>query len=353
MKKILIDGRLLSNKPTGISRYTGEIIQALTAYYGRENVFVLADTRYLNLSNYNTISTRLKPYNPVHYLLFSFFIYRQNFSVYYSTFYSGIYFKKRKKKQVLTVHDLMFRRISNYFSHYKIINSLYKIFFTFIVKSSLHSSDLVISVSTTTKNDLLEYFKTDSVVIGEGVIYLDEKPPSSLNILDQLKIKKEKYFLYVGNFRKQKNVPFLIEAFTLSKTPYQLVLVGESKFTPSINTNIILTGILEDCDIQTLYKNCLAFVMPSLYEGFGLPILEAYSAGARILSSNQGALAEFHHLGIHYFSPFNLGELVSLIQDIDNLSKPTENEIELARKVYCWKNQTDKINTFVGSLISR
>ena len=352
MRKILIDGRLLSNKPTGISRYTEEVIHSLIEQYGREDIFVIVDTKYSNINNYNIIPTILKPYNPLHFLLFSFYIYKQKFSVYYSTFYSGIYFKTRKTKQILTVHDLMYLRIENYFSTSSIRNNLNKILLNFIVKSSLRSGNLIISVSKTTKSDLLEYFKKDSIVIGEGINYLNEKP-SSTNIFDKLQIQKGKYFLYIGNFRRQKNIPFLIEAFNLSKTPYQLLLVGNGIFQKNKNENVIYAGMLEDHEIQNLYKNCLAFIMPSLYEGFGLPILEAYNAGARVLSSNQGALAEFQDLNINYFSPFKINELVSLLQNIDNLPKPTESEINLARIAYSWKNQNIKIIDSIESLINR
>lgn len=353
MNRILIDGRLLSNKPTGISRYTNEIIHALAEHFGHEKIYVLVNSEYANVSNYQIIRTQLKPYNPIHYLLFSFFVYRQNFSIYYSTFYSGLFFKVKGRKQVITVHDLIYLKIKNYFSPSAFINKLYRNLFSFIVKSSLHSSNLIISVSKSTQSDLLNYFNTDSTVIGEGVNYLDDRLSPTSGILDQLKIKKDNYFLYVGNFRKQKNIPFLIDAFILGNTPYQLVLVGSGNFLQNENKSIIFAGVLEDHEIQILYKNCLAFVMPSFYEGFGMPILEAYTAGARVISSNQGALAEFQHLGITYFSPFNLSELVFLLQNIGNLPKPTENEIDLARKKYSWESQTNQIIDHIESLVSR
>lgn len=352
MKKILIDGRLLSNKPTGISRYTNEIIKALIERYDRNNIIVIVDAKYININRYKIIPTRLKPYNPLHYLLFSFFIYRQDFSIYYSTFYSGIFFKDRNKKQILTVHDLMYLRIANYFSTSTFWNSLNKFLLNSIIKSGLRSSNLVISVSKTTKNDLLEYFNTESIVIGEGINYLNEKASATIDLFDRLKIQKEKYFLYVGNFRRQKNIPFLIDAYIRSNTPFPLVLVGDSNFKKNITKNIILTGVLEDNEIQNLYKNCLAFVMPSFYEGFGLPILEAYNAGARILCSNQGALAEFCNLRINYFSPFNQNELVCLLRNIENIPKPTENEIHLATKNYSWGKITEQVIESIESILN-
>jgi glycosyltransferase involved in cell wall biosynthesis len=244
----------------------------------------------------------------------------------------------------------MYLRIKNYFSPSAFRNKLFKNLLNFIVKSSLHSSNLIISVSKSTQSDLLNYFKTDSTVIGEGVNYLGDRLSTTSGVLDQLKIKKNNYFLYVGNFRKQKNIPFLIDAFILSNTPYQLVLVGSGNFLQNENKSIIFAGVLEDHEIQILYKNCLAFVMPSFYEGFGMPILEAYTTGARVISSNQGALAEFQHLGITYFSPFNLSELVFLLQNIGDLPKPTKIEIDQVRKKYSWKNQTDQIIGCIESL---
>ena len=350
MSKILIDGRLLSNHPTGISKYTKEVINSFVEYFGRENIYVLVNDKYEKKTDFQTIITKLSPYNPLHYLFFTFFIYKQDFSIYYSTFYSGIFFTGKGKKQIITVHDLMYLRIQNYFSNSNVKNTIYKTIFNLMVKSSLRASNLTISVSETTRSDLKKYFKTDSIVIGEGVNNPEGKPNLEENIFEKLHIEKEKYFLYVGNFRKQKNTDFLIDAFIKSKTSFQLLMVGNSEFMENENKNIIFAGILNDQQVHLLYSNCLAFVMPSLYEGFGLPILEAYCAGARVLSSNQGALAEFRNLNIRYFNPTLPNELIYQLNNIGNLPRPTEFEIELVRKSYSWRNQTYKIISFVESL---
>ena len=134
--KIIVDGRLLSNKPTGISRYTKELIYGLSEHFGKENVWIVVNPGYFNVESYNIIRTRLKPYNPFHYLLFSIFINFQNYSLYYSPFYSGLYFKFRKRKQMVTVHDLMYLRIKDYFSA-----SVFKIQYTISFLISL--SDLL------------------------------------------------------------------------------------------------------------------------------------------------------------------------------------------------------------------
>lgn len=372
-KKILIDGRLLSDHPTGISRYTEQLIKAFRKKYGNEEVSVIVNREYAGAAGCHLIYTKYKPYHPLHFLFFSFFVNRLNYSIYYSPFYSGIWFKKDKRKQVITVHDLMYRRIRNYFSENSLKNGISKFVFNLLVRSTLRVSNLVISVSETTRKDLGELFDRDSVVIGEGVNQLlkkrggesekgeDEK--GGLHDCTKARLNdacKSGYFLYVGNFRKQKNVDFLVEAYLKSDTPCWLVLAGFPPshllpFSPSpLHANkIIFTGALEDQEINYLYKNCVAFVLPSFYEGFGLPVLEAYCAGARVFSSNAGALKEFNHLNIHYFSPDKKDQLISLFERADQLSKPTEGEIKRARAVYCWEKQTDSIIEQVENLMEK
>lgn len=343
MTQILIDGRLLSDNPTGISRYTQEIIKALLERYGQLNITVLVSENLTYKPDCPVITTKLKPYNPLHFILFPFFINRLEFSIYYSTFYSGLYFLKAGRKQILTVHDLMYLRIEKYFSNSALWNWLSKALMNAIVRLSLRASDLVISVSQTTQNDVKEFFHQDSVVIGEGVNQLEERPDEADQALKKWNLEKEKFFLYVGNYRKQKNSDFLLEAFVRSNSPHQLVMVGASEKIKSQKPNIIFTGVLKDHEIQTLYKNCLTFVLPSLYEGFGLSILEAYTAGARVFTSNRGALKEFGDLRIKYFSPDNLDELVQLLQDAENSPRQNNSDIVHVQQKYSWKKQTDQL----------
>lgn len=343
MTKILIDGRRLSDNPTGLSRYTREIIEALSAEYGKENISVLVNEDLRNKPDCQVITTKLKPFNPLHFLRLPFRLNRLDFTLYYATFYSGLYYFKGKRKQIFTVHDLMYLRIENYFSNNNIRNWFSKFLMNSIVRLSLRASSLVISVSETTRNDLKEFFGQESTVIGEGVNQLEENPTNKGSLLNKLQLEKEKYFLYVGNFRKQKNTGFLVEAFLKSNSTDKLVMVGNSEQPSNRHNNIVFTGILPDSEIQTLYQNALAFVLPSLYEGFGLPILEAYAAGTRVFSSYRGALKEFKEMKISYFSIENTDELVALLQNAGNIPKQTESDIDLVKEKYSWKKQTNKI----------
>jgi glycosyltransferase involved in cell wall biosynthesis len=351
--KIVIDGRLLSDHPTGISRYSHQLIQAFIKKFGNEKVYVIVNQEYSCLEDYNFIICRFKPYNPIHFIFFSYFVNKLHCTLYYSPFYSGIYYKSKTRKQAVTIHDLMYLKIDRYFSEASVINGISKFIFSLLVRFTLKSTDLVISVSETTRKDLLENFRINSVVVGEGVNQLIRNP-KTVTPGKMASLLEVPYFLYIGNFRKQKNVDFLLKAYYDSQSDYRLVLVGDhqNKIVAADPHKVIFTGPLSDQEIQNLYEKCVAFVMPSLYEGFGLPILEAYCAGARVLASNQGALKEFDKLNIHYFSPCNLNELSSLLRNADQLAKPTEQQIKYARESYSWQSQTNKLVTNVEKLFA-
>lgn len=351
MKKIIVDGRLLSNSPTGISRYSVEVINSLIAYYGYNDILVIVLKGYENKHKYPIIETKLKPYNLFHFLLFPFFINKLDYKLYYSMFYSGIWQVKKTSKQIITVHDLMYLIIPNYFSKFNLFNKFLKKIFSFIVKNSIRASSAIISVSKTTHNDIMVFFNKKSYVIGEGINYLADDMNKDQKILYDYKLKKDKFFLYVGNFRKQKNINFLINSYLKSKMLIPLVMVGNRHKVVSNNKNIVYLGIRSDIEIVNLYKNCAAFILPSLYEGFGLPILEAYNYGARIFSSSAGALKEFSSLDIQYFDPHNSDELIRLLNNYSDYPRPSVEQINLLRDKYSWSKKTQEIIKITNKFI--
>jgi len=109
--------------------------------------------------------------------------------------------------------------------------------------------------------------------------------------------------------------------------------------------NIINIASVLDKELEVLYDNCKAFVFPSLYEGFGLPIIEAISRGCIVLSSNAGSLAEFEFKSVNYFNPKNLQQLVTLIDNIDSFYFYKEDRQLLLK--YDWKIILDEYQTYL------
>lgn len=334
--KILIDGRLLSTKPTGISRVTLELIKSYETYYGKENVNVICNSSKFS-NEFNVIITNLKPFNIFHFLKFYFFLKSLNPYIYHSPFYSGSLLKIKKTIIILNVNDLMFYKIKGFFSTNKLINFTAKVYYMLLVWLSLRSSNFILSISKTTRKDLMKIFRLDSMVINLGIINNNHSNTEVFedNFLKKNNLVKNSYFLYVGNNRPHKNINFLIEAYKASNTSLKLLLVGFKDDGLINQHNIINIASVLDKELEVLYDNCKAFVFPSLYEGFGLPIIEAISRGCIVLSSNAGSLAEFEFKSVKYFNPQNLEQLVTLIENIGSFSFYKE-DIQLLSK-YDWK----------------
>lgn len=336
--KVLLDGRLIDNNATGISRYSLEIIKIYQEIYGYDNVFVIVNTE-LNSKPFKFFETKLKPFSILGIIKMYNFIKKIDVEVYHSLFYSNSLRKDRNKIYITTVHDLMYNVVPNFFSTNKFTNFLKKKYFDVIVGKSIKNSDYIISVSETTKQDVLNIFSKESYVVPEGVNVIKAKDSS---ILEQNSLIKDEYFLYVGNSRNHKNLDFLQLNFLKSNTDKKLVICGNSNNLNKKNTNkIIYLGFVNDNDLSTLYKNCSAFIFPSLYEGFGLPILEALHFNSKIFSSTGGALKEFPETVVNYFHPTKGKSLIDLIEVVESI-KIDAFERDKVLKYYSWNN-TKKI----------
>lgn len=328
--KILLDGRLLSDKPTGISRYSRELIKIYQAYYGYENVEVIINED-LKEKSFKYIKTELKPFNLIHFFKFHKFLKGINANIYHSLYYSNSFFKDKTKIYITTVHDLMYKLVPEFFSKNKLKNLLAIKYYDFIVKKTLNNSEYIISVSNTTKNDVQKIFNKKSIFVPEGINELKEKEKEISVLLNK------KYLLYIGNSRPHKNLDFLCQTFEELETDKFLVLIGTKKDYTNLEKKILSLGFLEDCEIKWAYINAECFIFPSLYEGFGLPILEALDNGCKVISSNAGALKEFAIDSIQYFNSQNKQELKNCILNIDNQSFD-KNEVKKLLSFYNWKN---------------
>ncbi len=339
---ILIDGRLISKKPTGISRYSLELLNSYVERYGSNNITILLNED-IDVQCHK-LFTKLKPYNLFHFLLFPFLIKFSNYNLFHCPFYVGPFLKtSRSIKIVLTIHDLMFTLVPGFFSSNKLLNNLGRIYYWILVRLSLNASELLVSVSNTTQQDLNRIFNKTSLVIPEGLNIQPQKDNSHNTELN-FKLGSD-YFLYVGNNRPHKNVDFLIDVFMEYSGCFKLVIVGHENLSNVDNHKIIYLTDVSDEELCSLYQNCKAYILPSKYEGFGLPILEAISNKAIIFSSNLGALKEFPFHSVKYFDPNNRNELLHLMQNVENY-KFFDEDLRLL-KLYDWKTNFNLFHDYI------
>jgi glycosyltransferase involved in cell wall biosynthesis len=229
-------------------------------------------------------------------------------------------------KCVVTFHDLAIYKFSNCFPAVKTARD--KAVYGLMVKKA----DKIISVSNSTKKDLTEMFKVPEEkikVIWSGLDkrFFEEPPLDAGKILAKYEINK-KYILFLGTLEPLKNITRLLEAFAIfkenckkqfKKFDYQLVLAGKrgwlSQQFPQmakdhgIAKDIVFTGYIIGDELVPLFKNAEFFVLPSLYEGFGTTVLEAFAAGTPAIVSRVSSLPEIADDAAYYINPMDKNEI--------------------------------------------
>lgn len=236
---------------------------------------------------------------------------------------------------IVTIHDLAYF----YYPDEFLKKDLFKL--KNWTKYSVDHAKQVIAVSENTKKDLMKFYQVPPNKI--TVVYngfekktVGETPWSKVS--STFNLQKEKYILYVGTLQPRKNVPVLIEAFTKFHKENQnmkLVIVGKKGWLydsifdkaqkSGLTDQIIFSNYLPDEDVVTLYKNAYCFVLPSLYEGFGVPLLEAMSYSCPVISSFTSSLAEVGGDACVYFDPEKPHGLVEDLESLKN--KKLRNEL--------------------------
>ena len=236
--------------------------------------------------------------------------------VHYTNFNSPIFF--RGVKSVVTIHDLTLWFFPGRKKHSPLIRAGYK----YIIRKTCENASRIIADSEGTKQDIIKYLGIPAEKIDVVYLAVPERLGGKVDSR-QVEMVKNKYditrpfFLYVGQWRAHKNLVRLIRAFALARhsydLDYQLVLVGKKdELAPEVpetikqlglSDRVIMTGYVADSDLPAFYAAATAFVFPSLYEGFGLPPLEAMSAGTPVISSNASVMPEILGDAALYFNP--------------------------------------------------
>ena len=223
-------------------------------------------------------------------------------------------------KTVVTIHDLSYL----YFQDEFLKKDLYQLknWTAYALKNAIK----IIAVSKTTKKDLIrEYSIPDEKisVIYNG--YESSKPPTT-NHQPQV---NSSYFLSVGTIQPRKNLSVLITAFLHFHTThpkFKLILAGKKGWlyehifkqveSVGLGNSVLLPGFVSEEDKDNLYRNATAFILPSLYEGFGIPLLEAMARGCPVISSFSSSLPEIGGEACLYFDPKNPDDLLEKMVSI-------------------------------------
>lgn len=238
--------------------------------------------------------------------------------------------------RIATVHDLavhlpefdQYNFASQYFK-----DKRFKLFEEFTKKA-----DAIITVSEATKRDFLRFFdfpeeRIHAVPLAPSQFSVQGNISKSLDVLNRFDLKDKGYFLFVGGVSLRKNTLNLVKGYQASKSKKDIKLVITGKIQEDSNAevqdfivknklekNVIITNYLSKGDIHALYRHAKAFLFPTFYEGFGIPILEAMHHGLPVLTSTTGAAPETsggHAVLVDPFDPESIGSGIDQIEQYD------------------------------------
>ena len=223
---------------------------------------------------------------------------------------------------VVTIHDIIFMRYPQFYT--PVDRNIYLKKFNYAASQASR----IVAVSEQTKEDLMEFFKINESRI--DVVYQGCNPIfwNQMTELDRTETLMkynipQEYILYVGTIEERKNILNVIKALYKSKIRIPLVIIG--KPTPYISKvksfieynrmdNVIFLHNISNEDLPAFYQNARVFVYPSLFEGFGIPILEALTSKTPVITSRGGCFAEAGGKSTIYIDPENVDELADAIK---------------------------------------
>ena len=376
-KKIIgIDARALDGKRTGIATYIEQIILQLNKKENDENEYILYSCRDINLDFELKNNIKKKVCNAkigTIWLLKDLpkTLYEDNVDIFWGTQHvlplRNIY--TEDIKYVLTVHDLANLKLKHIGQlKNEIVQKLF-------VGNSCKIADKIISVSESTKKDINEIIgikldKIETVYLGTNLstdYELDSKKENE--ILEKFEVKDKNYLFFISTIEPRKNISTLVKAFNILKDNkkfkgLKLVLAGGLgwRYEPILQEidnskykkDIIRPGYISNEEKKCLLHNCKAFTYPSLYEGFGLPILEAFANKAIVVTSNISSIPEVGGDSALYFNNVldenELSKIIekALIMDAKEKNKRINEGTKLTKEFTWEKCAKETLNILIS-----
>ena len=265
-------------------------------------------------------------------------------------------------KMIVTIHDLT-HLVYPEFLPMKIVHWYFKFIFWFVCKRANH----IMVVSESTKRDLLRFYKVDPskitvIPLAAGNEFVQKSKDEVDYLYDKFNIPRDKkIILYVGNLLPHKNLNGLLKGFAQmnGKENCRLVLIGKAfdgrtKATIEgdlgIENLVIHAGMVSQEDLVCFYNLADLFVLPSLYEGFGLPILEALACKTPVACSNTSSLPEVGGNVAKYFDPSDPQSIAHTLENSINDKGKYDHEIEGWVRQFNWKASANKIQKIAADV---
>ena len=364
MKKpaVLFDHQTFTNQEFGgISKYFFELINILNekslvdtnfSFKYHKNYYLKNfnpnQLNYVGNYNFKGKTRLLKYYNKN---VSRWHINKSEYDIFHPTYYNNYYLKNLKKPCVITVYDMIHEKFPQYFKDSK--KTIEE------KKNAILNSSKIIAISNSTKDDLLSHYNVPENKV--EVIHLATNFSKSLS--KEIYINDKPFFLFVGARSGYKNFNFMIKSISkyLVKD-FDLFCIGGGNFNQEENNLLKKLNVSSNVKwlsagehtLSSMYKSCEALIYPSLYEGFGIPIIEAFASECIVISGSGGSLKEIGGDASIYF---NYEDSKSLSEAVEKaiILKKSKNEFVKRAKIqlenFSWSKTATKTFKIYESLI--
>lgn len=357
---IAIDIRAIGKKRTGDEVYTLELVKGLVKLETGHNFYLFTDTEdWYQVPELKNLPTNWQVITllPKSKLIWTEYLlpkacHKYHIDLLHIQYIAPIWGLPKYTKMLNTIHDISWKFVPQH------IRFLDKFLLNTLIPISIKKSDAIITVSKHSKYAIQHIFGTDldkihSIYNGGYIEHIPTVLSSSQKVKEVL---KEYYILYLGSLQPRKNVPTALKAFAkyLELNPdsqLKFVIVGGRGYNYdkqiditiieyNLSKKVIFTGFITDEEKILLLKQSQAFVYLSLYEGFGIPLIEAMSLSTPVIASNTSCLPEIVEEAGILTDPYNIDNIAQAIQDLTNNSRLAKNYKEkgLERaKLFTWQ----------------
>ena len=346
--KIYINGRYLTQTMTGVQRFSYEMTKQLVKNSNFDITVLIPKNQTINLNYVANFKIKQIGFLKGHFweqFSLPMYLFKKNNSLLINFSNSAPVFYLNK---VITVHDL-----SIYMNHLW-FSKFYYIFYRLLLPVIIRTSKRIITVSKFSKNEIVKRFKIDRNLV--QVVYNGVSKSFRAKHI----IKKQKNtILFVGSLNGRKNLNILLKVI-VDLPNYTLNIVGISKddFIKSypkynLTDNVKFHGQLYGEQLAELYRLSYIFINPSYYEGFGVPIIEAFSSKCLVLASDIDVFNEVCLDAAIFFDPDNSIELLRIINNLEQNNDLYKKMINLGLKrlkSFVWTKESNKVIKLIQNL---
>jgi len=365
--KIGYDAKRAFTNTSGLGNYSRDVIRAMKDFQ-KDDIFLFTPKE--NKKLFNISGTQIiKPNRKVDKWIKSYWrtfsisdeINRLGLDVFHGLSNELPFGLNRHTKTVITIHDLIFKRFPEWYNYFdrKIYDQK--------VKFGVERADKIIAISEQTKRDIIHYYNIPSGKIEVVYQTCNEafKSKAKKKLTERVKEKynlSSDFLLYVGTIEPRKNALKIVKALHSYNIDIPLIIIGKAtEYSKQIKEYINNNGLnlrvkmlhqVTQEELPVFYQQAKVFIYPSLFEGFGIPIIEALYSGTPVITSKGGCFPEAGGPSTVYIDPENHDELANALIDLLN-DKQKRKKMAESGKEYVKKFDSEVVTKNLHQLYER